>query len=378
MIRKLVIGNGRSEREILLVGSITIGRDPSCHVSEPDPLLSRRHAEIVANVHGVSVRDLDSRNGVLVNGEKTREQVLLPGDLVQMGHLQLRYVEEQPRQADGMSSRGIDPRRQAPPAPPQAPPVSYDIDRFRPDPPVAARPTVPVTPQPGRWKPEPTPLPGRRTSAPPPAPQRMPPPQPRAQGAAPVPRGKAAFDDTVRVPRHMLMPDRLDQTQVSAPHDTTLGSHLDATMLAPVPPRDPSTIGSWSDPADPDATMLASDFAAMGEAGVVPGDATFAAALSHLEGLATPGAEQLPPSARSGARLVANSELTVTDASPGCADLLGIPDEQLIGDSLTDVFLRGVRCAYADPQATLSFSVSRGPRGSITVTLTLDQTSGLE
>ena len=59
VIRKLIIGNGRSEREILLVGNITIGRDPACHVSEPDPLLSRRHAEIIANVHGVSVRDLE-------------------------------------------------------------------------------------------------------------------------------------------------------------------------------------------------------------------------------------------------------------------------------------------------------------------------------
>ena len=62
MIRRLVIANGREEREILLVGNITIGRDPSCHVTESDPLLSRRHAEIVANVHGVSIRDLRSES----------------------------------------------------------------------------------------------------------------------------------------------------------------------------------------------------------------------------------------------------------------------------------------------------------------------------
>ncbi|MFN7917930.1 MAG: FHA domain-containing protein [Vicinamibacterales bacterium] len=375
MIRKLIIGNGRSEREILLVGSITIGRDPSCHVSEPDPLLSRRHAEIVANVHGVSVRDLDSRNGVLVNGEKTREQVLLPGDLVQMGHLQLRYVEEQPRPVDAHVSRGSDPRRQAPPPP--APP-SYDIDRFRPEPKVA-RPTVPVTPQPGRWKPEPTPLPGRRTTAPPPPPpQRVPPPPPpRAQNFTPVPRGKAAFDDTVSVPRHMLMPERLDQTQVSAPHDTTLGGHMDSTLMAPAS-RDASTLGSWHDPVDPDATMLAGDVRAFQDpSGIMPGDSTFAAALSHLQGIATPGAE-LPSSTVAGAQLVANAELVVTAASPGCAELLGIPDEHLIGDSLTDVFLRGVRRAYGEPESTLHFSVARGPRGSITVTLTLDKTSGIE
>lgn len=243
---------------------------------------------------------------------------------------------------------------------------------------MSARPAAPVTPQPGRWKPEPTPLPGRRTTAPPPPPQRMPPPQPRAQNMTPVPRGKAAFDETVRVPRHMLMPERLDQTQVSAPHDTTLGSHMDSTMMAP-PSRDASTLGSWSDHHDPDATMMAGDLQGFSDAsGIMPGDSTFAAALSHLQGLASPGAEQLPPSALQGARLVANSELIVTDASPGCSELLGIPDEHLIGDSLTDVFLRGVRRAYADPQFALHLSVTRGPRGSITVTLTLDKTSGIE
>ena len=151
MIRKLIIGNGRMERELLLVGNIVIGRDPACHVSEPDPLLSRRHAEVIVNVHGVSVRDLNSRNGILVNGAKTREQVLLPGDVVQLGHMQLRYVEENVRTTDAQA-RGMDPRRQPQPQPP-----AYDVDRFRPEP----------TPQPSRWRPEPTPLPAARRPAPP-------------------------------------------------------------------------------------------------------------------------------------------------------------------------------------------------------------------
>lgn len=382
MIRKLVIGNGRSERELLLVGNITIGRDPACHVSEADPLLSRRHAEIVANVHGVSVRDLGSRNGILVNGEKTREQVLLPGDLVQMGHLQLRYIEEQPRQADVPVSRGAEPRRpSAPPPPPQPASPSYDFDRFRPEPPVAARPSTQPTPQPGRWKPEPTPLPGRRTSAPLPPPPRMPQQQPHAQGHTPVPRGKAAFDDTVRLPRHLMMPEQLDQTQVSSPHDTTLGGHhMDATRMAPASSPREGAGGRWNEPEPLDATMLAGDLEGMGGAGELsPGDATFAAALSHLAGLANPGAERLSPSGDpDAARLVANSELTITDASPGCAELLGVPDDLLIGDSLADVFLRGVRRAYSEPGTHLNIAVARGPRGSITVTLSLDQTSGTE
>lgn len=368
MIRKLVIGNGRSEREILLVGNITIGRDPACHVSEPDPLLSRRHAEIIANVHGVSVRDLDSRNGILVNGEKTREQVLRPGDIVQMGHLQLRYVEEQPRAADSAPPRRTEPQR-----PPSSPAAPYDLDRFRPEPPASRiRPSAQVTPQPGRWKPEPTPLPGRRSSAPPLQPL---PPQP----GAPVPRGRAAFDDSEWVPRHQGAAEPLDHTRVAS-HDTTLGgpADLDATILAPpVPVGDAA--GRWPTPLDPDATMVAADVT-MADHGAIgaPGDTTFAAALSHLAGIVNPLQEQLSPSADTGARLIANAELTITDASPGCADLLGVPGETLVGDSLADVFLRGVRRAYAEPDLALTISVARGPRGSITVTLMLDKTTGHE
>lgn len=366
MIRKLIIGNGRSEREVLLVGNIIIGRDPACHISEPDPLLSRRHAEVIANVHGVSVRDLNSRNGILVNGEKTREQVLLPGDVVQLGHVQVRYVEEMPRAADGMASRGMaDPRRQAPPPP------SYDIDRFRPDPlPRSAGPT------PGRWTPEPTPLPGRRTTAP------MPPPPP-AQIHTPSSRGRAAFEEQAGRPgidQTMAAPR---QAAPAAHHDTTLGhlpADLDATILASASQFDLGAGPRWTT-ADPDATILASSlpqFQAPGspDATLAPGNATFASALAHLAGLATPGNEQVHGGP--GAHLVANAELTVTDASPECADLLGVPGEQLVGDSLADIFLRGVRRAYAEPDTTLSLSIARGARGSITVTFTLDKTGGTQ
>jgi hypothetical protein len=339
VIRKLIIGNGRSEREILLVGNIVIGRDPACHISEPDPLLSRRHAEIIANVHGVSVRDLDSRNGILVNGEKTREQVLLPGDVVQLGHLQLRYVEDQPQPVIPATSSAAGDSRQGPPRP--AP--TYDIDRFRTEP--TPRPATP-TPQPGRWKPEPTPLPGRRTSAPP-TPSRV---------VTPPLRGRAAFDETVAV---------------DGGHDTTIAAgppDLDSTMLAP--PRDASGSSRWS---DPEATMYGSP--AIAEPGA-PGDATFATALAHLQDFTAPANEQLRPGP--GARLVANAELTVTDATPQCAELLGVPGEQLVGDSLPDVFLRGVRRAYGDPSIALSMTVTHGARGSITVTFTMDKISGTE
>lgn len=94
MSRRLIINGGRQRRELVLVGRMIVGRDPACDVSESDPLLSRRHAEFVAGARDVIVRDLGSRNGILVNGVKKPQAVLHGGDVVQVGHLQVRYEEE--------------------------------------------------------------------------------------------------------------------------------------------------------------------------------------------------------------------------------------------------------------------------------------------
>jgi predicted component of type VI protein secretion system len=92
--RKLVIDDGRSERELLVVGTMVVGRDPECEISSGDPRLSRRHAELRETPTGVVVRDLGSRNGVRVNGTPVAEMVLSPGDVVTVAHLSLRLVDD--------------------------------------------------------------------------------------------------------------------------------------------------------------------------------------------------------------------------------------------------------------------------------------------
>jgi hypothetical protein len=84
---RLLIKDQQGEREVLLVDSIAVGRDPRCDVTSADPLLSRRHAEFVASGVAVVVRDLDSRNGILVNGRRLTEAVLQPGDVVQVAQM---------------------------------------------------------------------------------------------------------------------------------------------------------------------------------------------------------------------------------------------------------------------------------------------------
>ena len=92
---RLIINNGGRPRELVLVDTLVVGRDPACDISDSnDPLLSRRHAAFSAGSKDAIVRDLGSRNGILVNGTKVAEAQLRSGDVVQVGHLQVKFVDE--------------------------------------------------------------------------------------------------------------------------------------------------------------------------------------------------------------------------------------------------------------------------------------------
>ncbi|HET6334418.1 MAG TPA: FHA domain-containing protein [Polyangiales bacterium] len=77
-----------------------VGRTAGCHLVLGDALVSRRHAVFRVTREGVEVRDLGSRNGVLVNGARIEgPSVLKDGDQVRVGaqDLVLSSVERDPR-----------------------------------------------------------------------------------------------------------------------------------------------------------------------------------------------------------------------------------------------------------------------------------------
>ena len=77
-----------------------VGRTSGCHLVLGDALVSRRHAAFRVTRDGVEVRDLGSRNGVLVNGTRIDGPSLLKdGDQVRVGaqDLLLSSVERDPR-----------------------------------------------------------------------------------------------------------------------------------------------------------------------------------------------------------------------------------------------------------------------------------------
>ncbi len=68
-----------------------IGRSQDNDIYLLDRLLSRHHAKIVFENDTYVLRDLDSRNGTLLNGAPVAEDVLKPGDEITIGSAVLRF-----------------------------------------------------------------------------------------------------------------------------------------------------------------------------------------------------------------------------------------------------------------------------------------------
>jgi len=88
-------------------GEATIGRDPANVVAIIDPSVSRKHCLLRREEDGrFLIRDLDSRNGTLVNGITVKEQWLRHGDEIATGDsLFLFLIEEENR--SGSKSRVV-------------------------------------------------------------------------------------------------------------------------------------------------------------------------------------------------------------------------------------------------------------------------------
>lgn len=76
---------GEGYRFPLGSGAATIGRSRQCDIVLADPNISRRHAELRREGSDYVIVDLDSTNGVEVNGAAVRSRTLNDGDLVGLG-----------------------------------------------------------------------------------------------------------------------------------------------------------------------------------------------------------------------------------------------------------------------------------------------------
>ncbi len=85
---KVILGTNAG-REIRLLGpKFLIGRAEDCHLRPKSDLISRHHCVLLLEEQGLTVRDLGSRNGTLVNGERVSgERELIAGDKLEVGPL---------------------------------------------------------------------------------------------------------------------------------------------------------------------------------------------------------------------------------------------------------------------------------------------------
>ena len=70
---------------VLPQGDLSIGRDAANVLSVPDPSVSRRHCVVSRDSETFRVRDLDSRNGTLVNGTPVQTDQIRHGDQIAVG-----------------------------------------------------------------------------------------------------------------------------------------------------------------------------------------------------------------------------------------------------------------------------------------------------
>lgn len=70
-----------------------IGRSANADLSFTDESLSRLHAQLVRVGEEHQVEDLESRNGVFLNGVRIHSAVLRTGDSLQLGELVFVYAE---------------------------------------------------------------------------------------------------------------------------------------------------------------------------------------------------------------------------------------------------------------------------------------------
>jgi pSer/pThr/pTyr-binding forkhead associated (FHA) protein len=83
---------------------LLVGRDPVCDLALNDDEASRRHALLTPAAGGILVKDLQSTNGVYINGIRISEPVLLlQGDVLQIGETRFEFLpsaEPEPVKAD--------------------------------------------------------------------------------------------------------------------------------------------------------------------------------------------------------------------------------------------------------------------------------------
>jgi len=90
-LRHVVSSNGKPMKAFRLgKEDVTVGRGDGNTVKVPTASVSKEHARIEYKLGTYIITDLQSTNGVLVNGRVVRRSSLKDGDILQLGEAVLR------------------------------------------------------------------------------------------------------------------------------------------------------------------------------------------------------------------------------------------------------------------------------------------------
>lgn len=106
---KLLVQESDGAREFELVDlEINVGRELDNSLRLPDPSVSRHHAVIRKGAAGFTIEDLQSSNGVVVNGVRVPSAPLRDGDRITLGQMQLTFVDPAADQAGPLGTVRMD------------------------------------------------------------------------------------------------------------------------------------------------------------------------------------------------------------------------------------------------------------------------------
>lgn len=94
---KLLVHESAGVREFEIVDSeVHMGRELDNTLRLPDPSISRHHCVLRKVGGGYEIQDLQSSNGVLVNGNRVQASPLRDGDRITLGQVQLTFQDPRP------------------------------------------------------------------------------------------------------------------------------------------------------------------------------------------------------------------------------------------------------------------------------------------
>ncbi len=100
-VNLLMARQNGAEKSFSLSSSVTvIGRRRDCDLRIPVATVSKRHCQLNQSDGTLTIRDLGSRNGTIVNGQAVKEEFIQAGDRIEIGPVRfIVQVDGKPEKA---------------------------------------------------------------------------------------------------------------------------------------------------------------------------------------------------------------------------------------------------------------------------------------